>query len=122
MKILLDENLPAKLRLDFEEEHHVFTAREMSWNGRKDGPLLQLLAAHEFDLLITVDKGLRHQQNLTRFPIIIGVLRGINNKHQTLQPLVEKLMNYLSRTGTDAPLPGQAAHITEVNAQFVSTD
>ena len=94
----------------------------MDWNGRKDGPLLELLATHDFEMLITVDKGLRHQQNLTRFPIIIGVLRGINNKHQTLQPLVGKLMSHLLQTGAAAPAPGQPARIIEVSEQFVRAD
>lgn len=31
MKILLDENLPAKLKLDFGPDHTVFTVR--IWNG-----------------------------------------------------------------------------------------
>lgn len=41
MKLLLDENLPKKLKLDFEI-HDVFTVRDMSWQGIKNGELLKL--------------------------------------------------------------------------------
>jgi len=34
MKLLLDENLPKKLKQDFPL-HEVFTVREMSWRGIK---------------------------------------------------------------------------------------
>ena len=94
----------------------------MYWNGRNDGPLLELLATHEFDLLITVDKGLRHQQNFRRFPIIIGVLRGFNNKHQTLQPLAKKSMRYLRQTQIAVPAPGKTARIVGVSEWFVRAD
>jgi hypothetical protein len=38
MKLLLDENLPKRLKQDFPE-HEVFTVREMQWNGMKNGEL-----------------------------------------------------------------------------------
>lgn len=93
MKFLLDENLPAKLRFDFAPEHAARTVQEMGWNGKKDGELLGLLTLYGFDALITIDRGLPHQQNLKRFPITIFLLLARNNKHQTLQPLVEKIKN-----------------------------
>ncbi len=91
MKFLRDENLPAKLRFDFAPEHEVRTVQEMGWNGKKDGELLGLLTLYGFDALITVDRGLPHQQTLKRFPVTIFLLLAQNNKHQTLQPLVEKV-------------------------------
>jgi hypothetical protein len=69
----------------------------MGWNGKKDGELLGLLTLPGFEALISVDKGLPHQQNLNRFPITIFVLRAQNNKHQTLQPLAEKVKARISR-------------------------
>lgn len=36
----------------------------MGWAGIKNGPLLKLVEAH-FEVFITTDKNLRHQQNLT---------------------------------------------------------
>jgi len=42
MKLLLDENLPKKLKLDFPE-HEVYTVTDKGWNGIKNGGLLKLL-------------------------------------------------------------------------------
>lgn len=60
MKLLLDENLPKKLKLDFPE-HEVYTVTDKSWNGIKNGELLKLLLQENFDALLTFDKNLQHQ-------------------------------------------------------------
>lgn len=36
MKVLLDENLPEELKLDFPA-HEVYTVREIHWKGKKNG-------------------------------------------------------------------------------------
>ena len=51
MKLLLDENLPKKLKLDFIS-HDVFTVREMNWQGIKNGELLKLMVNDKFDALL----------------------------------------------------------------------
>lgn len=40
MKILLDENMPTKVKYDFGESHEVRTVRDMGWLGKKNGELL----------------------------------------------------------------------------------
>jgi hypothetical protein len=40
MKILHDESLPRKLKLDFGIEHEVWTVKEKGWLGAKNGVLL----------------------------------------------------------------------------------
>ncbi len=62
MKILLDECLPRKLKSYFHE-HEVVTVPERGWAGTKNGTLLKL-AGPEFDVFVTLDKGLPYQQNL----------------------------------------------------------
>ena len=42
MKLLLDENLPKRLKLDFHE-HEIYSVRDKNWNGIKNGELLKLL-------------------------------------------------------------------------------
>ncbi len=69
MKILLDENLPRKLKEDFGTEYEVKTLRDMDWLGKKNGELLGLIAFNGFDYFVTVDKNLRYQQNLDRIKI-----------------------------------------------------
>ena len=48
MKLLLDENLPKRLKLDFSE-HEIYTVRDKNWNGIKNGELLKLLVENNFD-------------------------------------------------------------------------
>jgi hypothetical protein len=55
MRLLLDENLPRRLKDDFHG-HEVFTVRDMGWNGIKNGELLRLMLAKGFDALLTSTK------------------------------------------------------------------
>ena len=95
MKILLDENIPTKLKLDFGEAYEVRTVRDMKWLGKKNGELLGLAAFNGFDIFITLDKNLKNQQNLDRLQIKFIVLLAKDNKHQTLQPYIEKIKGVL---------------------------
>jgi hypothetical protein len=88
MKILLDENLPSKLKMDFGPGFDVRTVRDMNWLGKKNGELLGLIAFNGFDFFITIDKNLRYQQNLDKFDITIFLLIVYDNRLQTLQKLV----------------------------------
>lgn len=101
MKILLDENLPKNLKLSFTFDHELFTVQEMNWRGKRNGELLGLMTFDGFDAFVTIDKNLRHQQNLNRFPIRLFVLNAPNNKLDTLEPYVEKLAEALNRSITD---------------------
>ena len=96
MKLLLDENLPHDLR-HFIPGHTVFTTAFMGWAGLRNGELLAAAASQGFDVLITLDSGIEHQQNLTTLPIAVVLLHAPDNKLVTLTPLVPKLLNALSQ-------------------------
>ena len=51
MKILLDENIPKKVKLDFGAEHQVQTTQELGWGGKSNGELLGLLTLNDFEVL-----------------------------------------------------------------------
>jgi len=95
MKLLLDENLPKKLRLDYSE-HEIYTVRELEWNGIKNGQLLQLLINNNFDALLTFDKNLQHQQNFTKYAIAVFVLSAPINNYNMLTRLTPKIKAHLS--------------------------
>lgn len=65
MKILLDEGVPdiIKQRLS---SFSIFSVKEMAWRGITNGKLLDLMSEHEFQIIITTDKNLPHQQNLAK--------------------------------------------------------
>lgn len=91
MKILLDENLPTKVKYDFGEGFEIFTVRDMEWLGKKNGELLGLAAFNSFDIFITLDKNLKFQQSIYKFDLKFIILIAIDNKHQTLQPYADKV-------------------------------
>lgn len=95
MRLLLDESLPIGLR-NHLPAHQVSSVREMGWAGSTNG-LLLARAARLFDVLITADKNIRHQQNLSRLPISIVILSVKSNTLSSLVPLVGKLEAALAR-------------------------
>lgn len=94
MKLLLDENLPKRLKQDFPE-HEIFTIREKEWNGIKNGELLKLLVDNSFDALLTFDKNLQHQQNFLKYTITVFVLTAKINQYMELTKLTPKIKEYL---------------------------
>lgn len=91
MRILPDENLPKQLKADFGPDYEVKTVRDMGWLGKMNGELLGLIVFNGFDFFVTIDKNLRHQQNIDRLQLIIFLLLAVNNRRETLQQLVEKI-------------------------------
>jgi len=92
MRLLLDENLPKRLKNDFPD-HEVFIVRDKGWNGISNGQLLQLMIENGFDALMTFDKNLRHQQNFSKYSIAVFVLTAKNNTYGELT----KLSNIVNR-------------------------
>ena len=95
MKLLLDENLPKRLKLDFPE-HEIYTVRDKGWDGKKNGELMRLMVNESFDALLTFDKNLQHQQNFKKYTIPVLVLNASNNTYLTLKDLVPKIKEVLS--------------------------
>ncbi len=96
MKLLLDENLPKKLKLDFEI-HDVFTVRDMNWQGIKNGELLKLLIKNDFDALLTFDKNLQYQQNFEKYTIAVFVLNAYINTYDVLSKLSPSILAILEK-------------------------
>lgn len=95
MRLLLDENLPKRLKQDFIG-HEVFTVGDKKWNGVKNGELLKLLLENSFDALLTFDKNLQHQQNFSKYTITVFVLIAKINQYAVLTKLTPKINEYLS--------------------------
>ena len=72
MRILFDQGTPVPLK-DHLPGHSVETAHEKGWSALRNGDLL-VKAEAEFDLLVTTDRNLRHQQDLAALHIAILVL------------------------------------------------
>ncbi|MEP7337007.1 MAG: DUF5615 family PIN-like protein [Acidobacteriota bacterium] len=105
MRILLDENIPKKLKHAFPN-YAVAHVTEMGWAGTKNGALLTM-AEGIFDVIITVDKSIQYQNNFTGKQIILVTLVVKRNKLQFLLPLVPKALQALQTAS-----PGQVINIT----------
>jgi predicted nuclease of predicted toxin-antitoxin system len=97
MKLLLDENLPVKLKGFFSNEYEIKTVSEQDWVGKKNGELLGLMTLNDFDGLVTIDKNLVYQQNISKFDIKIFVLNAVDNKISTLKPFIRKYKSHSDR-------------------------
>ncbi len=62
-RVLLDENLPQKLRL-LLGHHEAMTTAYRGWAGISNGELVTMAEKARFDVLVTADQGLNYQQNL----------------------------------------------------------
>src|SRR6476660_8187359 len=74
MKIFLEESTPQKLRLLIDSRHTVVTTWFQGWSGLKNGDLLAAAEYAGFDLFITADQELSHQQNLVGRKLAVLVL------------------------------------------------
>lgn len=94
MKILIDENIPIKLKeklLDYD----AFTVRDKQWNSVKNGQLLKLAIENGFDVFITTDKNLQYQQNIKKMPLAVIVLDVFLLKWSMIEPLIPKIIETL---------------------------
>lgn len=73
MRILFDHGTPAPLQ-SFLTGHTVREAKAQGWDTFKNGGLLFAAEAAGFDVLVTTDKNMRYQQNLTGRTMAIVVL------------------------------------------------
>ncbi len=87
MRILLDECVPRPLKRELAG-HDVHTVPDMGWSGKKNGELLQLLVADNFEVFLTVDQNLSYQQNLRAASVAVVVLVAPSNRLADLQPLM----------------------------------
>ena len=74
MRVLFDHGTPAPLQSFLKAEHTVREAKAQGWDRLKNGDLLTAAEEARFDVLLTSDKNMRCQQNLTGRRIAIVVL------------------------------------------------
>lgn len=70
------------------------TVRTRGWSGKTNGELLEA-AQHEFDALLTMDRGIPHQQNLEGLDLAIVLVRARSNDISDIAPLVDEIKGVL---------------------------
>ena len=94
MKLLLDENLPKRLKLDLAE-FSIYTVADMQWTGKKNGELLELMLANGFNVLLTFDKNLQYQQNFKKYSLPVLVLMAPDNTYLSLSKMIGNIKETL---------------------------
>ena len=94
MRILLDESVPGRLG-SLLTGHSSVTVQRRGWASIKNGKLLAL-AAVEFDVLLTADKGMEYQQNLTTLPIAILIVLARSNRIDDLACAIPAILAALA--------------------------
>jgi hypothetical protein len=107
MKMLLDECIPRRFKNSFPS-HDCRTAVEAGFAGRSNGELLCLAEKADFDALITIDRGLEYQQNLTERKITVILIRARSSRLDDLLPHVPQILALLPSVQ-----PGKLARVGE---------
>ena len=94
MRVLRDECLPRRLKHELVG-HDARTDPEMGWASKRNGELLAL-AVGQFDVFLTADRNLSHQQDLSSFDIAIMVLVGRSNTLENLRPLMPEVLGIIA--------------------------
>ncbi len=76
MRVLLDHNLPHKLRTQLRAlcEHELLTTSFMQWGHLRNGELLRAAEQTGFDVFLTGDRSMVHEQNLSAFQLAVIAL------------------------------------------------
>jgi hypothetical protein len=93
IKLLLDENLPVRLKNNFPKDILVLSVYEMGWNSFKNGDLLKIMSEQGFAGLITSDQNLVYQQNIRKFNLLFFIIKVKDNRYHSIIPFMPKLID-----------------------------
>jgi len=90
VQVLFDQGTPVPLRR-YLTIHKVSTTYEQGWGTLQNGELLTKAEEAGYDVLVTTDRNLKYQQNLTGRKIAIIVIT------TTSWPRIQKAVDTISR-------------------------
>jgi hypothetical protein len=93
MRILFDQGTPVPLR-KYLTEHSVTTAYEEGWSNLSNGDLLTSAEDKGYEILVTTDRNLRYQQNLSDRQIAIVVL--LSTSWPKIRTQTDKVCNVIN--------------------------
>jgi hypothetical protein len=94
MRVLFDQGTPVPLRR-YLPDHSVTTVYENGWSTLENGALLRAAEREGFEILVTTDQKIRHQQNLDRYNLAIVVL--MTTSWPILQQHTDRIAAVISR-------------------------
>jgi len=103
MRVLFDQATPVPIRVHLEGQE-VKTVAEEGWSTLKNGELLAVAESAGFDVLLTTDKNIRYQQNLSNRKIAIVVIG--EQQWPKLRPYVSLVLD-----AVNSATPGSYAEV-----------
>src|SRR5260370_13887493 len=76
--------------------HDAHSAQWAGLKGKKNGELLRAAELAGYEVLITVDQGIPHQQNFAGRKLSIVLVHSRTNQMEDLLPLVDAILNALN--------------------------
>jgi predicted nuclease of predicted toxin-antitoxin system len=104
MRILVDECVDPRVKRLFAD-HETATVHEKNWDALDDGALLAV-AQDEFDVLLTIDRGLEFQQNIARFHLGVVVVHVPKNQIAHYEAIQKEL-----RLAVELVRQGEVRHV-----------
>jgi predicted nuclease of predicted toxin-antitoxin system len=94
MKLLLDECVPRKFR-NMLPGHDCRTVPEEGLAGKKNGELLSLAEKSDFEVFLTLDRGLEYEQNLQGRDVAVILIRSKSSRLADLLPQSPEILRVL---------------------------
>jgi hypothetical protein len=94
MKVLLDECLPRKFK-NHLPGHDCCTVPEAGWAGKKNGELLFLAENSDFEVFLTLDRGVEYEQNRKGRKIAVILVSANSSRLADLLPQVQAVLTAL---------------------------
>jgi hypothetical protein len=91
VRVLLDEQLPLDLAAALVG-HSVDTVAGRGWTGITNGELLRRMEG-QYDTLVTMDRGIEFQQNLSSATVGVLIVRAPSTRMAHLRPLVSAILD-----------------------------
>ena len=88
MRILFDNGVPKRVA-DCLTEHEITYARQIGWHQLKNGELIEQCERAGYNVLLSTDKNMRYQQNLTGRILAIVILG--NQQWPDVRPHLDRI-------------------------------
>jgi len=96
LKILLDNCVHCRAAAFFPG-HTVQHTSDIGWENLGNGELLAAAAGRQFEIFVTTDQNIRHQQNLSKLPLAVMELNARDTRIEALQAFAPYIGNAVAQ-------------------------
>lgn len=106
MRVLFDQGTPAPLRQSTPQDE-VSTVHELGWSELSNGELLDAAEREGYEILVTTDSNLRHQQNLAvrRLAVVVLLSTSWPRIRQAIPSVIDAIRSATPGRCTEVEVP-----------------